>query len=221
MPLVNSLGNFSAKGLGAYDGIATFPPTFVSVSSASSADTPLSISRPANTVSGLLMIAFINQSTPDDLDITSTGWTRILNGIAGEGVEVLTKVAGGSEPSNYSFSSNKGGETMQGYIVTYSRADIDVVGAIGSAGDPCTAPSITVTTNRSIVLAHFSRRNDSSITFSTPTGFSSVSSDSNATAPSSALFSKGEFSPGATGGVVSDPSGSNSSRGFLIAIKPV
>ncbi len=83
-----------------------------------------SMNKPAGVVSGDVMIATLRVSTFVSFNFsTPTGWTEIT-GATDNNAKIYYKVAGGSEPSSYSFGSMIGvGATMVGSIVAFSGAD--------------------------------------------------------------------------------------------------
>lgn len=75
------------------------------------AATSITVNAPSPTVAGDLLVAFLcNDNTAGIATVTSTGWTQQYHFNNGTGfvgqTYVLTKVAGASEPSTYTFSSS-------------------------------------------------------------------------------------------------------------------
>jgi hypothetical protein len=107
--------------------------------------TSLVINKPTGVVSGDVMIVNIAQSGPSGAgelsNPTSLGWTLIdgrdLQGGTKRWGAVMYKVAGGSEPANYTFTLDAGGNSAAGSIVAFSG--VDVTGGVlvgGGAGGP-------------------------------------------------------------------------------------
>lgn len=187
---------------------------FVGSSSAQVLTGNLTINVPTGTSSGKLMIAFIvSEDTGKNIN-APTGWTVFSDNTNGRAIQY--KIASDSETS-YTWNTNSEDFNSQGFILTYSNALADVVGTFSSNSTPTVAPSITVTNNNSLALAWFNRQASGSITFTTPTGWTALVSESDANAPSSAIFYK-NVDAGATGTVTSTPS-SNTARGILASFK--
>lgn len=107
--------------------------------------TSLIINKPTGVVSGDVMIVNIAQSgasgSGELSNPTSAGWTLIsgadLEGGTKRWGAVMYKVAGGSEPANYTFTLDAGGNSAAGSIVAFSG--VDVTGGVlvgGGAGGP-------------------------------------------------------------------------------------
>jgi hypothetical protein len=159
------------------------------------------VSKPTGTKSGHLMIAFAGQNgatwTPP------SGWTEERDS---SGLSVSWKIAGGSEPSTYSFTSSF--TTGRVSIVTYSHAAIDVVGTIGVP-----APSITLSKNKSVLLAGFL----ASSGILTPSGMTSV--ENGALGGTNLLVAEQLLmSAGATG--TKSPAAGTPNAGVLVGLKP-
>lgn len=97
-----------------------------SISSATNANvsTSLSCNKPSSTASGDLLVAHV---TANNGTITSSGWTRLAHTDGGNpnifDTSIMYKVAGGSEPSSYSFANNSSGAPMVITITAYSGVD--------------------------------------------------------------------------------------------------
>jgi fibronectin-binding autotransporter adhesin len=184
------------------------------VASTTLADTAASTTHvmnvPSGTANGDLMLLFIAASANSGYTVP-TGWTLVINTIA---LMICRRIAS-SEPASYTVTTSN--LACTGYIATYRNAEYDVVGASSIESSPSTAPSINVTYNNSVVLDFASGRTGS-VTFTTPTGFSSIASESNTTSPSSALFSR-SFNSGATGTATTTLS-AGAGFSILLAIRP-
>lgn len=107
----------------------------------------LIINKPTGVQSGDLMVAFAGN--PGPLTWTPpSGWTEEIDA---NGLVVAWKVAGGSEPSNYTFTPSFGASFTKGAIVAYRNAAYDVTGSMIAAGT--TIPSINLTKAGSALLA--------------------------------------------------------------------
>ncbi len=111
----------------------------------------ITIGKPSGTVSGDLLIAFIGTDGNTEFH-TSSGWARVEESNTSAGNKttcvVYFLVAGGSEPSDYTFTGGSN-QTRIGTIVRISgqaaSGFIDVSG-IDNTGDSTTPTSPTVTT---------------------------------------------------------------------------
>jgi hypothetical protein len=128
--------------------------------------TSVIISKPNDVVQGDLMIVNIQQSNNKDADPTCTGWTLIDGAVVDAGPElrrqaVLYKVAGASEPTDYTFTLPSGVDRGSIAIVAFSGIDptspFDVapgtVNGPETAGTTATANTITsASANSAIVM---------------------------------------------------------------------
>ena len=195
-------------------GTTTSTIALVNSSKASGSAKSITITTPTSTANGNLLIAFVqNASTSNNQWDTITGWTQVFEG---NGFAIYYQLLTTAPAANYTFTTQITGN-LDGYLVAYSGAQYDTVGAISSSATPSVAPAITVSAANSVVL-DFIGSPSGSITFGTPTGFSAVNSDSDATTPSSAIFAK-SVNAGSTGTVSSTPS-SGSARSILVSINP-
>ena len=135
--------------------------------SGTSTNTNLTINKPTGVVSGDVLIVNItsnNGGTP-----TLSGWNSLGTGIFNGSnlrATVLYKVAGGSEPANYTFALGAGANDAVGTIIAFSGVDntspIDATGTMGlsaSAGATATAPGIT-TNSANAAVVMFSNQSD-------------------------------------------------------------
>jgi len=147
-------GSF-AFGQIAQKGIAT---------SATSTNTNLTIAKPVGVVAGDVMIANIAKAN-NNSNASLAGWTVISGGAINNGGNIratlLYKVAGGSEPANYTFVLGAGANDAVGSIVAFTGVDgsgpFDVApGSMSlstSTSTTATATAITtVTANAAVVM---------------------------------------------------------------------
>lgn len=103
----------------------------------------------------------------DSETVSSTGWTEIRNDIQTDGVNdvrttILYKVAGGSEPSSYTFNFT-GSVITGGGVAAYTGVDTatpieaDDGGSLGNSTSP-SSPSITTTTDDAMLLSFFTSK---------------------------------------------------------------
>jgi len=194
-------------------------PTVISsvFSESTSTVTSFVITMPSSIQAGdLLIVAYVTELLTDATRATpAAGWTEVLDSF---GRSLNWKVATGSEPSTYTFTYNTS-TRFSAFAVCIRNAAFDVVGTVGANASPNVAPEITVSQNNSILFSHNSNGATVSVTWTAPTGFTQVIADSNATQPSSVLFSDENIAAGATGTVSATPSTGNG-RAFLFAVKP-
>ena len=108
--------------------------------------TSVTITKPAGVVSGDLMIAVITNAT-DETITPPSGWTEYSDSprlpSAFNKAWAYRKVAGGSEPANYTWSFTGGGARNGGAISAYTDAEYkDHAGANDSADDTPPAPTV-------------------------------------------------------------------------------
>jgi alpha-tubulin suppressor-like RCC1 family protein len=80
--------------------------------------------------------------------------------------------------------------------------------------------AITATGTVNTIIAYFKAGNTPSATFTTPSSYTAVESDSDSNGSSSAIFSRENFPAGTTGTVTSTISVGTDARGILLSIKP-
>ncbi|MGB4759610.1 MAG: glycerophosphodiester phosphodiesterase family protein [Candidatus Saccharimonadales bacterium] len=91
--------------------------------------TTLTLAMPSGVQSGDYLIAYIhNQNSGSTADISSSGWTRInaaftASDFATRTTGMYAKFAGGSEPSDYSFTIPTTGTRSMGFIAAYTGVD--------------------------------------------------------------------------------------------------
>lgn len=200
-------------GLVGMTGLGTVQTEFIDVTTADGGLT-LTITKPTGVISGDLLVAIVCAE-----DTTSwsgdTGWTEVAEQVANPALRVAYKVAGASEPANYSFTLSIVEDAgTSGAILAYRRGLFDAVGSFNTS-DPIVAPEITMS-RPGILLAAYAVQNVS--TFTVPSGMELRASDSNATKPSYAIFDQ-EVTDGATGSRSSTPSTGTNRGGILIGIK--
>ena len=107
-------------------------PEFIASAQRQNASTSanLTIDKPAGTLEGDLMVAFLAAGGGDWGH--PSGWTEVgdTNGYA-----VSYKVAGASEPSSYTFSLSSSLFRLSGAIVTYRDAAYDAIGSFATPDD--------------------------------------------------------------------------------------
>lgn len=118
----------------------------------------LTINKPAGTVSGHVMIATVTTRTTGAFT-APTGWTSVLDSTA-TNIHQITyyKVAGASEPANYSWTWTGATRRASGGIVDYSGVDntspVDVSASGTGASGNASVPNVTTAaSNDRIVVA--------------------------------------------------------------------
>lgn len=138
-------------------------PTFVSVSNGalSSDGTSLGVFRPTGVTAGDLLIAHVSTDNANTFSAPS-GWTLLAalqtGGVGDVSAGYFYKVAGGSEPSSYTFTWGSA-ELATASVAAYRGVDTTnpiVVSSFvtGDSSTP-TAPSVTTTTGNAGVLRSF------------------------------------------------------------------
>jgi len=183
------------------------------------ASSTLVIDKPTGTIDGDIMIAFMGNNLGDTgAWSTPAGWTEVYDRGDGDMMLVAYKVASG-EGANYTFNASVSSNGYGGQILTFANALFDVGGAATTSTSPLVAPSITVATANSVLLAMYIRQANG-ITFTTPSGMTSlISGTIGGVGPSWHIFSQ-EVDAGATGTRSSTQSaGTLHSSGLLLALK--
>jgi RHS repeat-associated protein len=155
------------------EGTAATPTLRAPCTTAIGASNTATVAKPAGTVAGDLLIVGIGFEKGTDAAITPpSGWTLIrrTNQSSDVGYATYRKAAGASEPASYAFGLTNSPKWSIGSCAI-SGADattpIDVHnGAFGSSGNP-SAPSVTTTGPRRLVLAFYT--NKKAATFSSYT----------------------------------------------------
>jgi hypothetical protein len=196
------------------------------------AATSLTINKPTGTTAGDVLILIIALDAQNQTGFTvgaGNDWTQIRHSNNGTGVTVDSyyKIAGNSEPSNYSVSW-AGSTRAAGSISAYSGVDlmtpIEVIGTTSTAnGNSITVSGITTLTNNSVVVGVFGGSDTSGVAFSTPTGMTSRTSLNTTTGTSdvtAATFDQTIATAGATGTRASTTGGGIPKAGHLFAMRP-
>jgi hypothetical protein len=179
------------------------------------ASTTITIDVPSGTANDDLMILIVASGTSANTWTTPSGWTVWK---ATANARAIYYRTASSEPASYTITQSSS-TTSGGYILTYRNAAIDAMGNYSPSANPTVAPSITTTFNNAYVFDFIASPSNGSVTYTTPTGYTTLVSDSDATAPSSIVFYKIQETAGATGSASSTPSTGNPFS-ILFAIKP-
>jgi hypothetical protein len=131
-------------------------PAFVAASAvavASGTETTIVVDKPAGTASGDVLLAFFTHDRASSR-FSLAGWTSRGNATVGStSGELLSKIAGGSEPSTYSFAISEPDLNKRGIVVAYRGGAVDVAGAysISSSGASVTASALTASSAGTLV----------------------------------------------------------------------
>lgn len=145
------LGAHAAALRGAGGG-GSFSPSFRSATGASElSGNSVTIDKPAGVVEGDLLIFFGGYGGSFHSTFSETGWTSLGYEITSDGFcEIMYKVAGASEPADYSFYSGSSSKNHRGSIVAYDSGGVGWTHLstqkgteVGWGTDP-TSPQITV-----------------------------------------------------------------------------
>jgi hypothetical protein len=168
----------------------------------------------------LIIVVFSNTGITNNLVTTTTPPTGFTEAGAnsGDDIYVAYKVAGASEGTSYAFTNTSGSsQSYSAYIVVYRNAVWDTIGAVGT-GTTVTTPAITIAANNSLLFI-YGRGTGASCNFTTPSTFTDLYEDGDATAPSIYVGTK-SVNSGSTGTVSFTSSTGNNLRALLFAIKP-
>ncbi len=125
------------------------------------------ITKPSGVVSGDLLLLFLS-TDGDTVPNTLSGWTVVEEATTSVGAKatltILSKVAGGSEPSDYTFTGG-GNQTRAGLIfrIDGQNATFKDVSGIDNTGNSTTptAPTVTTTVADCLVLCSYAQDDDS------------------------------------------------------------
>lgn len=213
---VNHLIGFGAAAAG---GAGPGPISLVNFTTGASAGiTTVAINKPAGVSVGDLMVATLCVDG-NATWTTLAGWTQVTAGAHAD-IGIMWRVVDGTEGASFTFTGSTS-NNKSGAILAYSRAAFDVLGAYSTENnDPVVMPSVTVTSNNSLLVG-FCRRRNASSTFGVPSGMSLITRDNDAQAPSWGLFSE-SVNSGATGTRSSAGAGTpNSVAGCMFSLSNV
>ena len=155
--------------------------TYQSQASATpSSGTTITVTKPSGTVDGDVLVALIvaESSTPGVTITPPAGWTAVGSGGVPSGTNRIggcwSRVAGGSEPANYTFSINNALIRSVGVLLRYAPQSpttppgvIDAAAMAGTVTAPGVAPSLDATGNADTLISLFAAQTTQG---STPTG---------------------------------------------------
>lgn len=162
-------------------------PVTVRASSVATGDvvTSVNVNKPAGTVSGDLLIAFVHSDAGDSAATYTApaGWTQ--NGTtstATPGIsKVFTKTAGGSEPSSYAFGSGVNSSIVIIIVcvtgqATSSPVNINATWATSNTAGQASqvAPSISPTVVNCLLLCSWSSNNNTTASYTPPGGMTEM-----------------------------------------------
>jgi hypothetical protein len=182
----------------------------------------LTINKPVGTISGDFLIGTM-ASQSGNTWTGASGWTeRIDQGVAPTG-RAATLVAGGSEPSSYTFTDGTASISV-GMVLCFRGLQYDTIGGAASTLTGDGTLNITGITSAGGIIIAIVWSNDASgsIAHSTPSGFAKIAtaiSSPNTFVGVSAFYK--QVSAGATGTVginITGTTGENA--GVLLGLKP-
>ena len=193
-------------------------PELVNTTSASqtnAAQATITVNVPSGVANGDLLILVLNGGN-STVYTTPAGWTLWF---ATTNVTAVFYKTASSEPASYTVTGSTA-TTAIGFMLAYRNAAINVMGALSATtANPIVAPAITTTATNTVVIA-FIRNGGVSETFTTPSGFTNLVSESDASDPSGAIFTKTQVTAGTTGTASSTPT-STAGRGIQFSIRPL
>jgi hypothetical protein len=178
------------------------------------------INKPSGVVSGDILIASISNNGYLTCSPPS-GWNLIRQNTSGGncGSAVFYLVAGGSEPTSYTFtfSSNVySAGLMSRFLNVSNTTPVEVSSVTNTNG--YTASSITTSTNNDMLMLVLASGNGAQ-TWSNPSGWSTgITGNLNST--STGFFYKIQSTPGSSGAVTASPSIMDTGTAYLLALKP-
>lgn len=173
------------------------------------ASTTITINVPSGVVNGDILVLMVMSN--NGTWTTPSGWTVWLANANNRAIYYRTA---SSEPASYTITQS-GNTTSSACMVACNDAAIDVMGTISANASPTVADSITTTADNAFVFDYIAV-NNASRTVTTPTGYTLLASDSDATSPSYALIYTTQTTAGATGTLSVTVSGTMRSTLFSI-----
>lgn len=173
------------------------------------ASTTITINVPSGVVDGDVLVLMV--MSDNGTWTTPSGWTVWLASANNRAIYYRTA---SSEPASYTITQSVS-ETASACMVACNDAAIDVMGTISANASPTVAASITTTADNAFVFDYIAV-NAASRTVTTPTGYTLLASDSDATSPSYALIYTTQTTAGATGTLSVTVSGTMRSTLFSI-----
>jgi RHS repeat-associated protein len=224
--IVTASADLPSRNIPALSPPAT-PGTFRAATSAASVPiTSITVGKPAGVTTNDLLLGAI--TVRSNLAITPpAGWTLVRSDASGTTITqaIYRKVAGASEPANYTWTFAGPVTGTVGAIVAYSGVNtttpVDVSGGQANASSASvTAPSVTTTVANDMLVGFFGTANDA--TFTPPSGMTERSDILAHTASDSSAESADvvKATAGATGTKVATASKSAVNIGQLVALKP-
>jgi uncharacterized protein YbdZ (MbtH family) len=184
----------------------------------------LTLSVPAGTSSGDVMVAHVDVRTAGNSIAAPAGWSLVLRQDSSSAIATATyvKVAGSSEPSSYTWSFGTSGEASGGiasYIGVNNSTPVDAAHAQYNASTSNVDNSgvtTTVTNDMLVYAVGFA----AITTVNVPSGFTEQWRTSSNSLTTSEMSQENFASVGATGPIHGTLSVSNSNITMLIALKP-
>jgi hypothetical protein len=194
----------------------------------STTGTTLTINAPSAVEEGDLLFAFLlaSSSASGAGYSTLSGWTNRTDGAtAGAYLSLQSKVAGSSEPANYTFTTSSTA-SRSGIILHIKNGAVGAIGgqqSTSSGTSGVVANSITVPDSGSLLLAlyWFGGLTSSTTNPGTPTDFALVDRIGvSSTRPAISIFQKSSVFSGSSGSVTSTWNLAVTRYGVLISISP-
>jgi len=154
------------------------------VSVQNTASTTITVTVPSVS-NGDLMLMYVNSAIVTNTWTTPSGWTLPTSGST-QGRAIYYRTAS-SEPVSYTVTQS-GSTTSSATILVYSNATFDVA-RISTQTPAATQSPVSITPGTAgTTMVYLASSISANATFTTPTGYTPINSDSDATAPSNAIF---------------------------------
>jgi hypothetical protein len=198
-------------------------PTLINTASQQNSATgaTLVINKPSGTLEGHLLIAFaVNDDSAGNSWTAPSGWIEVADQGNAPDLFVAYKIAGDSEPADYTFTCSISTRKLSGSILTYANAAYDTIGSIATATDPLIITSIASIAKPYSILIGFASRINAALTITPPAEMTTLVTDNGTDGPSYCIAHQqvnyGQSGTRAFSGV----SGTTNSAGVLVALKP-
>jgi hypothetical protein len=189
-----------------------------SSSSESSTSGVITVTTPTGTQAGDLLVAFGYAASNGTLwSVDGGGWT-ITNASNSTAPRLTAFYFTHVSAASYTFRQNNTGATLGITLMAFRNGAVDVFSGVAAAADPMVISSVTATTNGSIQLV--TAGGNTNNPDATPSGFTEMYLNTGGNQPDWGVYYKQNISSGATGTVSVSMTGSSSTSGMQLIVKP-
>lgn len=152
----------------------------------------VTVNKPTGTTSGDLLIAVMSAGSNNQTWTGDTGWTEAADSGLLPDLRVAYKVAGGSEPSTYTFTGSFGAGSRSAIILTVRGLSYTSIGAFGTiqTTSPVTVSASLTTTVSPAVLLYLAGSSGATTSWTTPTDMNYINQEIGSSGSSTIIFSQ-------------------------------